>query len=152
MNSYQDEFEDFRKEAASEYFKMQMREEKARSRFYTAAFLLMIFLPLLIVAVRNYKRFDAYEKNQLRLQEDQKEIMTFANELITDSKFLKSLTFKDGIAKVSLVKFYDGTYDRQLENVYFDEDYMHQCLGHFLITKENNLYHVYTTDYCKMED
>lgn len=152
MDDMEKEFEEFRKEAQSEYFKMQMREDRTKKTLYVCAILLMIFLPLLIVSYRNYNRFTNDEKNKLRLQEDHEEIVNFAESLVMDSKFLTSLNFTNDIAKVPLEKFYDGTYSKQLSKPYFDEEYTHQCLGYFLIVRDNSLYHIYVTDYCKMDE
>lgn len=149
MKSYQDEFSDFKKEAASDYFKMQMKEEETRKKVYFSCFLLMIFLPLLIVSYRNFKRFENINKNKLRVLEDQIEIQEFASKLVLDSDFLYSLKFKNNVAKVYIADFYKTG---KLEKAYFDSEYTHQCLGYFLVSKKNNEYRIYTNDYCKMDE
>lgn len=149
MNQYRNEIEDFKAGAASDYFKMQMRDEELKKRIYMAFFILMIFLPLLIVAFRNFKRFGNENVNKLRVLEEQQELVEFASKLVVDSEFISSLKFKNGVAKAYLADFYKSG---KLEKVYFDENYTHQCLGYFLISKDNNEYHIYTNDYCKMNE
>lgn len=149
MNEYKNEIEDFKTGAASDYFKMQMRDEEIRKRIYMAFFILTIFLPILIVASRNFKRFGTENVNKLRVLEDNQELVEFASKLVIDSEFISSLKFKNNVAKVYMADFYKSG---KLEKAYFDEDYTHQCLGYFLISKDNNEYRIYTNDYCKMSE
>ena len=149
MKDYNSEIENFKASAASDYFKMQMKDEEIRKRIYMSFFIIMIFLPILIVAFRNFKRFGKDNMNELRILEEQKELSTFASSLVLDSEFIMSLKFKNNVAKVYMADFYKSG---KLEKAYFDKNYTHQCLGYFLIARNNNEYRIYTNDYCKMSE
>jgi hypothetical protein len=107
----------------------------------------MFFLPILIVAFRYFERFSSSSKNEARYHEEVSEINSFADGLLLDSEFLASLDFQNGTAKVYLEDLYASF---KLTKPYYDLKYTHQCLGYFLVVKENDLYRIYTTDYCKM--
>jgi len=149
MNNYSNELEEIKQNAASDYFKMQMRDEDTKNRVYKSFLILMIFLPILIVSFRNFKRFGNDNVNELRVLEDQQELVAFASKLVLDGEFITSLKFKNNVAKVYMADFYKTG---KLEKAYFDKNYTHQCLGYFLVSKDNNKYRIYTNDYCKMSE
>jgi hypothetical protein len=150
MNKYDKEIETFKTESKREYFKMQMEEDKKRKILYSSAIILMIFLPLLIVSYRNYKKFNQIENNKTRVRENKKELETLASNFLLNSEFLSSLTFQDGNAKVYLMDIYNGKYKDISLPVYFDKNYTHQCLGYLISIKNANTYEVDINDYCKM--
>lgn len=106
----------------------------------------------MIVSLRNYRRFDIQYKNHLRVLKEKEEIATFGEELLKNQTFISSLTFKQNVSKVYLADLYDGKYGVTLDQVYFDEEYTHQCLGYFLVRKEKDNNRIYTSDYCKMDE
>lgn len=147
MDQYNEKIEEFKKDAKSEYFHMIMEEDRLRRRFYYAAIVLMVFLPLLIISIRYVRTFNVLSKNEDRVQVERKEIDAFALDLEKDFTYLSKLKYENGIAKLYLDKLYT---DKKMTKVYFDVNYTHQCLGYFLVLNENNSYHIYTTDYCQM--
>ena len=147
MDKYNEQIEEFKKDAKSEYFHMIMEEDRLRRRFYYAAVILMVFMPLLVISIRYVRTFNVLSKNEDRVEEERKEIDSFAISLENDKKYLSTLNYENGLAKLYLDKLYN---DKKLSNVYFDVNYTHQCLGYLLVLKENDSYHIYTSDYCQM--
>lgn len=150
MDKYEREIAAFKKEATSEYFKMQMEDDKKRKTLYSSAVILMIFLPLLIVSYRNYKRFNQMENNRDRIQENREEIQSLATNFISNEYFISNLKFVAGKSKIYLSDIYNGKYNNISIPVYFDKDYTHQCLGYILVTKEKDSYSIDTSQYCQM--
>ncbi len=150
MDKYEREIAAFKKEATSEYFKMQMEDDKKRKVLYSSAVILMIFLPLLIVSYRNYKRYDQIQNNRDRVQENKLEIQSLVNNFISNEHFISNLKFTNGKAKIYLSDIYNGKYSDISIPVYFDEDYTHQCLGYILVTKDKDSYNVDSSEYCQM--
>ena len=147
MDQYNDKIEEFRKDAKSEYFHMIMEEDRLRRRFYYAALVLMIFLPLLVISIKYVKTFKNLSNNEERVALERKEIDQFASSLESDTAYLSTLNYENGVSKLYLDKLYQ---DKKLNNVYFDVNYTHQCLGYLVVLKDNTSYHIYTSDYCQM--
>jgi hypothetical protein len=144
------EYEDFKKDAIRDYFKMQLENQRNRKIFKYAIFFLMIFLPFVIISYKSMQIILQASNNANRIENDEKEIQNYGENLIKNQEFLSSLSFKDDKAIVYLDAIYNKKYSISLEKKYFDKKYEHQCLGYFVILKENSTYKINTDSYCKM--
>jgi hypothetical protein len=146
----QNEIDNFKKEASSDYFKMQMENEKNMKILKSSIIILMIFLPLLIISYKSFKIIMNVYKNDSRIDNDKKNISNYGLTLLENNDFLSSLSFKENKAIIYLADIYNGKYSITLDKIYFDNNYTHQCLGYFIITKDDSKYQIDTSNYCKM--
>ncbi len=144
------EYDDFKKDAMRDYFKMQLENQRNRKIFKYAILCLMIFLPLVIISYKSMQIILNVENNINRMKSDEKEIKRYGDALLENEDFISSLSFDDGKAIVYLDAIYNKKYNISLDKKYFDKKFEHQCLGYFVITKEKSTYKMNTDAYCKM--
>lgn len=144
------EYDDFKKDAMRDYFKMQLENQRNRKIFKYFIFFLMIFLPVVIISYKSMQIILQVENNINRMKKDKQEIQQYGDVLLKNKEFISSLSFKEGEAIVYLDAIYNQKYNISLDKKYFDKKYEHQCLGYFVITKEDSTYKINTDAYCKM--
>ncbi len=144
------EYDDFKKDAMHDYFKMQLENQRNQKIFKYAILFLMILLPILLISYKSMTIILKVENNDKRIKQDKEEIARYGEKLLENKDFLASLSFKNQKEIVYLDDIYNQKYVISLKKQYFDKNYEHQCLGYFVITKEESTYKIDTDSYCKM--